>query len=253
MGEGVRLLLTRPRPQQADWAARLRAQGVEVAALPLMEITPPDSPAPGRAAWQQLPGCALAVFVSPNAVDGFFALAPPGASWPPGPRAACVGPGTARALQARGVPAESIVQPAAGAASLDSEHLWERLCDADWQGAQVLVLRGNGGREWLAEQLGRAGARVQLVSVYQRAEPHWSPAEQAVLDDALARPRQHAWLLSSAESVAQLAARVGPVLQGQRAIATHERIAAAARAAGFEPVVLTRPDPAEVAQALRGL
>jgi uroporphyrinogen-III synthase len=96
-------------------------------------------------------------------------------------------------------------------------------------------------------------APAWLVSVYQRAEPHWSAAEQAVLDDALARPRQHAWLLSSAESVAQLAARVGPVLQGQRAIATHARIAAAARAAGFEPVVLTRPDPAEVAQALRGL
>lgn len=254
---GITLLLTRPRPQLADWTHRLQAQGVQVAPLPLIDIAPPASADAVRAAWQRLPGCALAVFVSPNAVDGFFALQPADRPWPE-TLAACVGPGSARALAARGVPAELIVQPAADAASLDSEHLWLRLQARDWRGRRVLLLRGNGGREWLAERLTEAGAEVEAVSVYCRAAPVLDAAERLVLARALAEPASHAWLLSSAEAVGhlqQLLAAAGPSgaagLSGQRAIATHERIAAAASAAGFAPVVLTRPDPAAIAAALQ--
>ena len=63
---------------------------------------------------------------------------------PPGTLAACVGPGSAQSLAEHGVPDALIVQPAAGAASLDSEHLWEQLAPRrDWQGARVLLLRGD--------------------------------------------------------------------------------------------------------------
>jgi uroporphyrinogen-III synthase len=65
-----------------------------------------------------------------------------------------------------------------------------------------------------------------------------------------ARPQAHVWLFSSAEAVGHLH---GQALTGQRAIATHPRIAEAARAAGFHPVVLARPDPEAVTQALKAL
>lgn len=243
------LLLTRPRPQCAPWLARLAELGVTAAALPLIEILPARDAAPVTAAWAALPAVDLAVFVSPNAVEQFFAHAD--RRWPAQALAACVGPGSAQALAAQGVPAGQIVQPAADAASLDSEHLWERLAPRrDWAGARVLLLRGDGGRDWLAERLRVAGARVEAVTVYHRAGPRFGAAEQALLAAARAEPLRFVWLFSSAEAVGHLQ---GLGLIGQRAIATHPRIADAARAAGFAPVVLARPAPEAVTEALKAL
>lgn len=243
------LLVTRPRPQCAAWLARLAELGVPAAALPLIEILPARDPGPVRAAWAALRAVDLAVFVSPNAVEQFFAHAVGG--WPVQTLAACVGPGSAQALRDRGVPDAQIVQPAADAASLDSEHLWAQLSPRrDWAGARVLLLRGDGGREWLAERLTEGGASVEAVTVYHRAAPRFEAAEQALLDAALADPAGHVWLFSSAEAVGHLR---GLKLAGQRAIATHPRIADAARAAGFAPVVLARPEPEAVTQALKSL
>lgn len=241
------LLVTRPRPQCAGWLARLAALGVSAVALPLIEILPARETGPVQAAWAALPAADLAVFVSPNAVEHFFAHA--SGAWPAQTLAACVGPGSAQALVERGVPAVQIVQPAADAASLDSEHLWEQLSPRrDWHGARVLLLRGDGGREWLAERLTEAGAQVEAVTVYHRTGPRFSAAEQAQLDAVLAHPQGYVWLFSSAEAVGHLRGRP---LVGQRAIATHPRIADAALAAGFAPVVLARPDPEAVTQALK--
>jgi len=246
----VTLLVTRPRPQCAALLARLAALGVPARALPLIEILPARDAGPVVAAWAALPEVDLAVFVSPNAVEQFFAHRGD-AAWPTKTLAACVGPGSAQALAEQGVPADCIVQPVADAASLDSEHLWAQLQPRrDWAGARVLLLRGDGGREWLAEQLTAAGARVEAVTVYHRAGPRFDAAEQALLNDVRIRPQGFVWLFSSAEAVGHLR---GLGLPGQRAIATHPRIADAARAAGFAPVVLARPDPEAVTQALKSL
>lgn len=244
------LVLTRPRPQCGAWLARLAALGQPALALPLIEILPASDPGPVCAAWAALQAVDLAVFVSPNAVEHFFSLAGD-AAWPAHTLAACVGPGSAQALAAHGVPAALIVQPSADAASLDSEHLWQQLQPRrDWSGARVLLLRGDGGREWLAERLTEAGARTEAVTVYHRSSPRFDPAEQALLAQILAQPQGFVWLFSSAEAVGHL---VGQPLKGQRAIATHPRIAEAAAAAGFSPVVLARPDPEAVTRALEGL
>jgi uroporphyrinogen-III synthase len=248
------LIVTRPRPQCAAWLAKLAALGVDAQALPLIEIEPARDAAPVQAAWAALTGVDLAVFVSPNAVEHFFARAG-GAAWPAHTLAACVGPGSAQALAEHGVPAAHIIQPAVDAASLDSEHLWEQLAPRrGWAGARVLLLRGNGGREWLAERLLDAGARVDAVTVYHRTAPRFDAGEQALLATVLARPMDFVWLFSSAEAVGHLLSQPpGQPLAGQRAIATHPRIADAARAAGFAPVVLARPAPEAVTQALKAL
>lgn len=250
------LLLTRPRPQCAAWLARLAELGVDAAALPLIEILPARDAVPVAAAWAAMPAVDLAVFVSPNAVEQFFAHAG-GAGWPERTLAACVGPGSAQALAEHGVPVGQIVQPAADALSLDSEHLWEQLAPRrDWAGARVLLLRGDGGREWLAERLAAAGAHVDAVTVYHRTVPRLDAAEQALLAAVCDHPLRYVWLFSSAEAVSHLQGLQGPQrmpLAGQRAIATHARIAEAARAAGFEPVVLARPAPEAVTLALKGL
>lgn len=243
------LIVTRPRPQCAAWLARLAELSVKAVALPLIEILPVRDSAPVTAAWAGLREVDLAVFVSPNAVEQFFRHAD--RPWPAGTLTACVGPGSAQALIEQGVPASQVVQPAADAASLDSEHLWQQLSSRrNWAGGRVLLLRGDGGREWLAERLTSAGAQVQAVTTYHRAAPRWGAAERVLLDAIRAEPTGFVWLFSSAEAVGHLQGRQ---LAGQRAIATHPRIAEAARAAGFDPVVLARPAPEAVTQALKGL
>ncbi len=244
------LILTRPQAQAADWLQRLRALGIEAQSLPLIAIEPGDG-AQARAAWAALPAAALALFVSPNAVANFFAHASASAAWPAQTLAACVGPGSARALADAGVPLALIVQPSPDSESLDSEHLWPLLAHRDWQGRLALMLRGEGGRDWLAQRLRECGARTQDFHLYRRVCPQLEPAQQALLAEALRE--RHVWLLSSAESLVHLRtlAPAGFDFSGQRAIATHERIAAAARNLGFGQVVLARPDAGAVSAAHR--
>lgn len=246
----MRLIVTRPPAQAGAWVERLRAQGLDAAALPLIHIGPPDDAAPVHAAWQALPGFALVVFVSANAVQQFFALRPAGCGWPAGTRGGSTGPGTSAALLAAGLPAALLVEPAADAAAFDSEALWARLGHEDWRGRRVLVVRGEEGRDWLAATLRGCGAAVDFVAAYRRLAPRPDAAGRALLAAALQRPREHLWVFSSSEAIGRLR-ELAPAADwsAARALATHPRIAEAARAAGFGDVRQSAPGAAEVARA----
>ena len=248
----MRLLVTRPRQQADAWVRRLRERGADAAALPLIDIGPPDDPAGVAAAWQGLAGQALVVFVSPSAAEQFFALRPPAMVWPGQTQAGAPGPGTAAVLRAAGVPATLVVEPAADAASFDSESLWAQLCGQDWAGRSALVVRGEEGRDWLAGALRARGASVEFVAAYRRLPPVLDAAGQALLAAALAAPGAHLWLFSSSEAVGHLQALApGADWRGARALATHPRIAQTAHAAGFGAVRRSAPALTEVLQAAR--
>jgi uroporphyrinogen-III synthase len=154
-------------------------------------------------------------------------------------------------LRDAGVPAELIVQPPADADSLDSEHLWPLLAGRDWTGRLALILRGDGGRDWLAERLREQGARTLDFSVYQRRCPVLDVAEQSLLATILAAPRRYLWLFSSAEAIGHLQrlAPAGTDWSRGRCVATHARIAERGRQLGLADVVLARPDAVAVAAA----
>lgn len=244
----MRAIVTRPADQAQAWVADLRGAGIDAVALPLIDIVPPADAAPVQAAWATLERWALVFFVSANAVQHFFALRPAGAAWPAATRAAAPGPGTAAALRALGL---TPLEPAADAPAFDSEALWQRLRHEPWAGRRVLVVRGEDGRDWLAEQLRAAGAEVDFLAAYARRPPQPDAAARALLAAAAADPARHLWLFSSSEAVRHLQA-LAPVASGALALATHPRIAAAARAAGFARVLECRPEPAAVVQAIRG-
>lgn len=247
----MRVVVTRPAAQAAAWVADLRRADVDAVPLPLIDIAPPADPAPVDRAWHDLVQFALVFFVSANAVQHFFALRPPGAAWPAGTRAGAPGPGTASALRAQGLPPAAVVEPADDAPQFDSEALWARLQHEPWTGRRVLVVRGENGREWLAAQLGAAGAEVTAVAAYVRAAPAPGAAGLALLAAARAAPGDTLWLFSSSEAVRHLQALWGGTAPaGARALATHPRIAAAARDAGFADVVLSAPAPADVLRAI---
>ena len=252
------LLVTRPQPQADDWVARLHALGLDAVALPLMGIADAADIAPVQAAWCAIlaEGAAPAVvmFVSPSAVDRFFALAPAGWRWPASSLAAGTGPGTAAALRAAGVPAGAIVTPIESVGRFDSEALWAVLQpQRQWAGCQAWIVRGEGGRDWLADTLRQQGAQVHLVEAYRRTVPVPDAAGQAALARALAHPAAHCWLFSSSEAAGHLPALApGADWSQSRALATHPRIAEAAGRLGIANVQLVQPSPEAVAALLRG-
>ena len=246
-------LVTRPAAQAAEWVQQLQTHGIDALALPLIGIAPVEAPAL-VAAWHALAQQRLVVFVSPNAAQQFFAQRPMGAAWPEGVFAASPGPGTTRVLQGLGVLAAQIIEPAADAPQFDSESLWLALATHDWRGARVLIVRGDGGRDWLADTLRRHGAQVAHLAAYRRTAPQLDDAERALLQQAIAAPAAHLWFFSSSEAVANLGALAAHAdWQRAHAIATHPRIAASARQLGLGSVAESRPALADVIACIQSI
>ncbi|MDO5626273.1 MAG: uroporphyrinogen-III synthase [Pseudomonadota bacterium] len=253
------MLVTRPAAEAGRWVRELAARGIDARTLPLIDIVP--APLQGELAEvrAQLGRCHAAMFVSGNAVRGFLggdaalpalhALAT--RAWSPGP-------GTTAALRAAGWPAERIDEPAPDAPQFDSEALWARVHAQATPGRSVLLVRGGdaagraAGRDWLAAQLRAAGVEVRQVVAYRRVPPPLGAAQAAQAAQAVDEGR--VWLLSSAEAVANLRQGLPALdLSRARALATHPRIAQAARAAGFGAVHAAQPTPDAVAEALASI
>src|SRR5207249_4303300 len=182
----LQVLVTRPQPQADAWVERLRAAGLDAQALPLIDVAAAKDARLVQDAWAALPRDAMAVFVSPNAVAQFFA-ARSAQGWPSQVLAACTGPGSAAALRANGVPPAQVIEPPADAPQFDSEALWHAcLAPRDWRGRSVLIVRGDGGRDWLADTLKAQGADVRFVQAYARALPVLDAAASRLLAEALA-------------------------------------------------------------------
>lgn len=250
----LRLLVTRPQPQADAWVARLRAQGIDAVALPLLAIDAVVDLSELHSTWHDLPRYALAMFVSPNAVSHFFAARPAEVAargWPRATRAGATGPGTLQALHMAGVPPALCVAPPADAQQFDSANLWAQLQGERWSGREVLVLRGDGGRDEFAALLREAGAAVHFTQAYRRGMAQPSANERALLERAIAQPAAHLWWLSSAEAVGYLPQLApGADWRGALALASHPRITERARSLGFGTVFEAAPTQSAVLEAL---
>ncbi len=250
------LVVTRPQPQADAWVAQLAARGWPALAIPLLAIEAAAEAGPVLAAWQALADKALVMFVSPNAAARFFALRPAHCAWPADALAAGTGPGTHQALLAAGVPAAQICSPGmqdpAYGGPFDSEALWQGLAGRDWAGRQTLIVRGQGGRDWLADALRQRGASVHFVEAYRRTGVVLDGPARRRLQAVLDAPASYLWLLSSSQAVGHLPALAPPgqAWVAHQALATHGRIAAAALALGFGRVGLCDPTPDAVVRAL---
>ena len=250
-------LVTRPRAQGQAWQRRLSALGVRAELLPLIDIAPAPDARALRSWSESLAGApaALVMFVSPNAAQGLFDALEPGWRWPEATCAGATGPGTAAVLRGFGVPDAAIVAPPADSAQFDSEALWTLLEPRrPWAGARTVIVRGEGGRDWLAERLRAAGASVEFVQSYSRQAPRLDEQERRLLKRALDQPGEVAWLMSSSEAVEHLKT-LAPEASWDKAVAlaSHPRIAESARRLGFGRVVDVRPTPEAVAEALAAL
>lgn len=253
----MRVIVTRPAQECGKWVGALAHAGLDALALPLIAVGPPPDPAAVAAAWARIASFDAVMFVSGNAVSHFFALKPAAApvfraQAAIKTRAFVTGPGSLSALHQAEVDPACIDAPDTQAGQFDSEALWAVVVHRVVPGYRVLIVRGMGdasmdadvaggvGRNWFASQVQAAGGVVQFLVAYQRCQPDWSaPDRQLVLD---ASHDGTVWLFSSSEAIANLLSAFPDVVWNQaRAVATHPRIAQAARAAGFAVVCESRP------------
>ncbi|MCL5059725.1 MAG: uroporphyrinogen-III synthase [Candidatus Thermoplasmatota archaeon] len=230
---GRTVLVTRPAQQAAALAQAIRATGGEAFEFPALaiEAVPVEALSAPLA---QLAEADIAIFISPNAAQFGMAAILAACGLPASAEVFAVGPGTARALRARGV--SGVVTPD----GQDSEALLALPQLQDVAGKRVVIVRGVGGRALLAESLAARGAQVRFLECYRRVRPH---ADAAPLLARWQTGGIDAVTVASAETLDNLAALLGEagraLLLHTPLFVPHEKIAGAARRFGFAHVVAT--------------
>ncbi len=172
---GRRILITRARHQAQVLAAALEEQGAEVLAIPAIEIAPPDSYAGLDAALLDARKYQWLILTSVNGVEvlverlkhlaGKTLSSPRETFDASGPLSiAAMGPATARALEAHGLPVHVVPE------KYVAESLVEALRDQVF-GQNVLLVRAKIARDVLPLELEKAGATVDVVDAYQTVVP----------------------------------------------------------------------------------
>ena len=247
---GINLLITRPVMPASRTATRVAALGATPFIFPTTIIEPPADAAPLNAALEKISGYYAAIFVSPSAAE--MTLAPLGSiakKLPASLHVFAPGPGTAEELNLRGV--ASVEMPAT---SFDSEGLLElaTLQAAAINGRRIVIFRGNDGRELLREALVKRGATVDAITAYHRRAPTTPPTG---LLELLRAGKVNALSAMSSDAITHLVPLVPAVERAALLFtlpvyASHERIAATARDAGFRNVIETQAGDAGLITAL---
>jgi len=235
---GKRIVLTRPPSRAGDFESRVRALGGEPVLAPAIAIAPPETWTVADAALRRVETFDWIAFTSANAVHAIVQRAD--VIGVPRPalrdrRLAAIGPSTAAAVRA------ALRAPDVVPTTHTAETLAHELPDAE--NARVLFARGDLASDALPTRLRERGAFVDEVTVYRTvpgggvaaiaagiragtidALLFASPSAVRFVAEAVAA--QHSDTLTNGPAGRAVVVCIGPVT------------ADAARAAGFDPVVV---------------
>jgi len=246
---GWRVLVTRQPEQAGGLAEALVREGAFVVEVPLIEIAPPDDPAPLQEAVERLEAYDWLALTSANAARA-FAAALGTRPVPKDLRIATVGRSTTDAVSEALAGATVALSPAQ---DFRAEGLLAAFAGQDVRGRRVLIPASARARETLAAGLTAQGARVDVVTAYRTLTPADAPARLAaalaggVDVVTLASPSAVEGFVSSCPAGAAWprAVAIGPVTEAAARKAGMEvaGVAATAGQAGIVAVLagLTRP------------
>ncbi len=162
------IMVTRPAHQAAQLLSLLEQAGASVYCQPLIEITPIAKPEAALKCIEALPQIDIAIFISQNAVSHGISLIKQHAALPQKLQLATVGLGSAQLLEQLAGRSVDIMPTD----NYNSEGLLAHPALQKVEGKNIVIFRGIGGRNLLADTLRERGARVSYAEVYQRNCPH---------------------------------------------------------------------------------
>lgn len=246
---GLHVVVTRPRGQEQQLCELIEAAGGVSLHYPVLEIE--DSPQQEQLSrqFQHLREFDLLIFISPNAVARGMNLINAQGGLPEGLQTATVGRGSGRELK-RILGREPDFVPAS---QFNSEGLLALPQMQEISGKRVLIVRGEGGRELLAETLRERGAEVEYAEVYRRSRPE---VDNSALMHAWARNEIDIIVVTSGDGLRNLYDMVGQLgrqwLRKTPILVINERLVALARELGLEqaPIIAAEASDSGIVDAL---
>ena len=228
---GVSVLVTRPVEQAVNLTNLIKQQGGKAVLFPLLEIEPVGLSQSTRALFAELDCNDLLIFVSANAVrfaQQYILDKEPGSL-----AIAAIGRGTATELARLGLKIKIVPEK-----PHDSEALLALPELQNVKDRHVVIVRGEGGREKLADSLRARGAEVDYAEVYRRVAPDVQISSQ------ISREKVDVITITSGEALTNLAEMAKqqnqPWLFEKPLVVIHDRIAQLANKLGFsKPVQVT--------------
>ena len=231
---GIGIAITRPIDQAKKLSGLIEQAGGTPILFPLIEITPLNDYSQFEAVIQPITDYDWAIFISSNAVqNGMPRLVKNGI--PPHLKFAAIGPITASELQSFGIKDVLIPQ-----GRFDSESLLTLPEMTNVTGKKILIVRGLGGRDVLAETLKTRGAQVTFAECYQRENPQ---TNCNLLAQLYSDKKLHGIVVTSSEAMRHLLdlARDADWLRYVTLFVNHARVAELATLLGLKVRVANAP------------
>ncbi len=163
---GLKVLVTRPEHQAGPLCALIEQAGGEAVPFPVLAVEAAEESDSLQGILTRLADYWLAIFISPNAVRFGIEAAARHGGIPASLQIAAVGEGSRRELKQRlRRPVDLVPQE-----RYDSEALLALPALQQVAGKKIVIFRGSGGRELLAQTLRERGAQVDYAEVYRRLQ-----------------------------------------------------------------------------------
>lgn len=241
---GLGIAITRPVDQAKKLSALITEAGGTPVLYPLIEITTLSDYSQFEAVIQTIHQYDWAIFISSNAVqNGMPRLVNIGI--PAHLKFAAIGPVTASELRSFGVnqvltPLSHIQDGDESKLRFDSESLLALPEMQQVNGQKIMIFRGIGGRDVLAETLKTRGAQVTFAECYQRINPQ---TNCDLLVNLYNEKKLHGIVITSSEAMRHLLDLAGDVewLKNTTLFVNHARIAELPLQIGLKVCVADAP------------
>lgn len=191
------IMITRPAHQSAKLVESINDAGAEVFSFPTLEIKATDLSEQEKDHLARLDSYDIIIFISPNAVKHGLEQIQALSELPQHTLLATIGQGSANTLESLlGKQADIVPET-----NFNSEGLLATAGLQNVSDKNILIIRGNGGREHLKTTLEQRGAKVDYLNVYQRLKPE---ADTTTLEQYLQNKQIAAIVITSAESLQNL-------------------------------------------------
>ena len=237
---GIGIAITRPIDQAKKLSELITEAGGTPILFPLIEITPLADYGQFETVISDINDYDWAIFISSNAVqNGMPRLVKVGI--PASLKFAAIGPVTASELQSFGVkdvltPLNHVQDGDESKVRFDSESLLALPEMTHVFSKKILIVRGVGGRDVLAETLKARGAQVTFAECYQRINPQ---TDCNLLTQLWAEKKLHAVVVTSSEAMRHLLDLAGSSdwLKHVTLFVNHARIAELPLQLGLEVLI----------------